>query len=51
MTVRERVLVSRLVQKIDYNSSYSKQIGLSYEVSTAGTQDNHSKPIQKREKE
>ena len=32
MTVRERVLAERLIQKIDNNDSYAKQIGLSYTV-------------------
>ena len=30
MTVRERVLASRLIQKIDGNKDYAKNIGLSY---------------------
>ena len=32
MTVRERVLVSRLIEKIDNNPEYTRQIGLSYEM-------------------
>jgi hypothetical protein len=36
MTVRERVLASRLIQKIDDNESYARQIGLSYAGSPAG---------------
>jgi len=32
MTVRERVLASRLIEKIENNSDYAKQIGLSYMV-------------------
>ena len=34
MIVRERVLVSRLIQKIDKHEEYAKQIGLSYELTT-----------------
>lgn len=50
MTARERVLASRLIQKIDNNESYSRQIGISYAVSTAGAKNCNSKPIQKKEK-
>lgn len=50
MTARERVLASRLIQKIDNNESYARQIGLSYTVSTAGTKKNNSMPVQKKEK-
>lgn len=50
MMARERVLASRLIQKIDNNESYSRQIGLSYAVSTAGAKNYNSKPIQKKEK-
>ena len=32
MTVRERVIASRLISKVDEQSSYAKQIGISYEV-------------------
>ena len=32
MTVRERVIASRLIMKIDAQGSYAEQIGLSYEV-------------------
>lgn len=32
MTVRERVLTSRLIQKIDSHSSYAKSIGIDYTV-------------------
>ena len=46
MTARERVLASRLIQKIDNNESYSRQI--SYAVSTAGAKNCNSKPIQKK---
>ena len=50
MTARERVLASRLIQKIDNNESYARQICLSYAVPTAGAHKNKSKPIQKKEK-
>ena len=50
MTARERVLASRLIQKIDNNESYARQIGLSYTVSTAGTKKNNSMPVPKKEK-
>lgn len=32
MTVRERVLASRLIQKAESNESYAKQIGLSCKI-------------------
>ena len=32
MTVRERVLASRLIEKINDNPKYARQIGLSYEM-------------------
>lgn len=32
MTVRERVLASRLIQKAESNGSYAKQIGLSCKI-------------------
>lgn len=50
MTARECVLASRLIQKIDNNENYARQIGLSYAVSTAGAKKNNSKSIQKKEK-
>ena len=34
MTVRERVLASRLVDKIDAQSRYAQRIGLSYKLDT-----------------
>ena len=37
MTVRERVLTSRLIQKIDTHDSYARQIGLSYKLATRET--------------
>ena len=50
MTARERVLAIRLIQKIDNNEGYARQIGLSYTLSTAGTKKNNSMPVQKKEK-
>ena len=32
MTVRERVLLSRLIEKIENNHEYARQIGLSYKM-------------------
>jgi len=32
MTVRERVIASRLIMKIDVQGSYAEQIGLSYDM-------------------
>lgn len=32
LTVRERVIASRLIQKVENNDHYAKQIGLSYEL-------------------
>ena len=48
MTARERVLASRLIQKIDNNEQYARQIGLSCAVSSVGT--NNKKSVQKKEK-
>ena len=50
MTVRERVLASRLIQKIDGQNGYAKQIGLSYEIATAEVNRGSGKTIQKKEK-
>lgn len=33
MTVRERVLASQLIQKVDSNSGYAKKIGVIYTFS------------------
>ena len=46
MTVRERLLASRLVQKIDNNREYANQIGLSYTAVMIG---NNKKPVLKKE--
>lgn len=35
MTVRERVLASRLIQKIDNQSDYAKHIGIGYTIVAA----------------
>lgn len=32
MTVRERVLASRLIQKIDTQNMYAKELGVSYKL-------------------
>lgn len=37
MTVRERILAKRLIQKIEHNKSYANQIGLSYVLSAVDT--------------
>ena len=50
MTVRERVLTSRLIQKIDNNESYARRIGLNYVVSIAEECKYNKKPVQKKEK-
>lgn len=50
MTTRERVLASRLIQKIENNESYAKQIGLSYRMSLAGIEKSDSKPTQQKRK-
>ena len=49
MTVRERVIASRLIMKIDAQSSYAKQIGLSYEVTPKenNRKENHQKENKK----
>ena len=48
MTVRERVLASRLIQKIDKNEIYARQIGLSYMVSMVEANKNNNKSVQKK---
>lgn len=50
MTVRERVLSSRLIQKIDNNEQYARQIGLSCTVQSVGINNNNKKSVQKIEK-
>lgn len=50
MTARERVLASRLTQKIDNNESYARQLGLSYTASTTRAKKNNIKSVQKKEK-
>lgn len=49
MTVRERVLTSRLIQKIDNNNIYARQIGLSYAVPATGSPQS-KKSVRKEEK-
>ena len=50
MTTRERVLASRLIQKIGNNEQYARQIGLSCAVSSVGINNNNEKSVQKKEK-
>ena len=50
MTVRERVLANRLIQKIDDNERYAKQIGLSYVVVAVGDYKSNSMTIRKKER-
>ena len=50
MTARERVLASRLIQKIDNNELYARQIGLSCVVSLVGINKNNTKTVGQREK-
>lgn len=49
MTARERVLACRLIQKIDNNESFAKQIDLSYTLSAAGAKKSNIKPVQKKQ--
>ena len=44
MTVRERVLASRLIERIDRNDSFAKRVGLSYTVA-ARTKEGDSKTV------
>ncbi len=48
MTVRERMIASRLIMKIDAQGSYAEQIGLSYEEKLA---EKTVKEIKKEDKE
>ena len=50
MTARERVLASRLIQKIDNNEQYARQIGLSCAVASVGINNSNKKSIQEKEK-
>lgn len=45
MTPRERVIASRLVQKIDAHEEYAKRIGLSYKLSMATVNKNAKKSV------
>ena len=47
MTVRERVLASRLIEKIGRNGSFAKQVGLSFVMAT-GTKAGDSKTVGNR---
>lgn len=47
MTVRERVLASRLIQKIDVHTDYAKQIGLSYIIAAETRKISYS-PVQNK---
>jgi len=51
MTARERVLASRLIQKVDINESYARKIGLNCTMLTAESNKNDKKSIQKTERE
>lgn len=48
MTARERVLASRLIQKIDNNELYARQIGLSCAVSLVGANKTIQRPLDKK---
>ena len=48
MTVRERMIASRLIMKIEAQGSYAEQIGLSYEEKLA---EKTVKEIKKEDKE
>lgn len=50
MTARERVLASRLIQKIDNNELYARQIGLGCAVSLVGANKNNTKTVGQKEK-
>ena len=50
MTVRERVLISRLIQKIDANDNYAKQIGLYYVASEVISTKSNSESVYQEEK-
>lgn len=48
MTVRERVLASRLIQKIDNNEQYARKIGLSCTVSSVGINNSNKEVCSKK---
>ena len=50
MTVRERVLSSRLIQKTDNNEQYARKIGLSCAVLSVGINNSNKKSVRKKEK-
>lgn len=49
MTVRERVLASRLVEKISNCEEYAKQLGLTCKLLTTYTDGNCQKSVRKKE--
>ena len=51
MLVRERVLASRLIKKICNNESYAKQIGLSYNTLSVGTNRINKKTTEQKSEE
>ena len=51
MTVRERVMVSRLIEKIEIQSDYASKIGLSYQLATTGSKAKGNLSVQKFELE
>ena len=51
MTAKERVLASRLIQKIDNNERYARQIGLGCTMSAVGISNSNKKSVRKKEKE
>ena len=50
MTVRERVLISRLIQKTDANDNYAKQIGLHCVVPEVVSTKSNSESVYQEEK-
>lgn len=49
MTVRERVLASRLIQKMDNNEQYARKIGLSCTVPSVGITNSNKEVRSKKE--
>ena len=47
MTVRERVITNRLIMKIDSQTGYAEQIGLSYNLVGVKSHDNADKNLDK----
>ncbi len=48
MTVKERVMTSRLIQKIDSNGQYARRIGLSYRLEVINRKVDSSDTIRQR---